>query len=345
MDCNIDMVMVGGRHPINVRYDVGFKSDGKITALNLRVLFNSGISKDFIENIKKYNWCNLSFDIKLCKTNLTSKSSMWAPGGVQGSFVAEAIIEHVASVLFLETNTVRRKNLHSYESLILFYDFVNEEAKNYTLPTIFDKLTATLDYKNRAETVRKFNCTNKWKKRGISSVPIVYMVHCYPVPGGVSIFNDASIAVEVGGIELGQGLWTKVKQMTAFCLEKLCENESLLERVRIIQTDTLSMLQGGKLEGAAHQNRAVLACDILIGRLIPLKHSLQEENGAVSWVSLISKAVQHSINLSASSFFVPSLNNARYLNYGAATSEVKIDILSGETTILRSDISYDCGQN
>ncbi|KAJ1696193.1 hypothetical protein LUZ63_004705 [Rhynchospora breviuscula] len=357
MDRNTDMVMVGGRHPINVRYDVGFKSDGKITALNLRVLFNSGISKDyspvmprdFIENVKKYNWCNLSFDIKLCKTNLTSKSSMRAPGGVQGSFVAEAIIEHVASVLSLETNTVRRKNLHSYESLILFYDFVNEEAKNYTLPAIFDKLTATLDYKNRAETVRKFNCTNKWKKQGISSVPIVYMVHCYPVPGRVSIFNDASIAVEVGGIELGQGLWTKVKQMTAFCLEKLCENESLLERVHIIQTDTLSMPQGGQTGGSSTSESSCaavqLACDILIGRLIPLKHSLQEENGAVSWVSLISKAVQHSINLSASSFFVPSLNNARYLNYGAATSEVEIDILTGETTILRSDLSYDCGQS
>jgi xanthine dehydrogenase molybdopterin-binding subunit B len=303
MNRNIDMVMVGGRHPLQVQYDIGFKSDGTITALNLYVLINAGISKDysplfpiaFIENLKKYNWGNLSFDIRLCKTNLTSKSSMRAPGDVQGSFVAEAIIEHVASVLSLETDTIRRKNLHSFDSLMFFYENVNEEANNYTLPSIYDKLTLSSDYKNRVELVRNFNSANRWKKRGISSVPIVYMVYCFQTPGRVSVLNDGSIVVEVGGIELGQGLWTKVKQMTAFCLEQLWEDgsEKLLDRVRIIQADTLSMVQGWITAGSTTSESSCaavqLACNVLVERLKPVKDRLQEEQDDVSWDSLISQ--------------------------------------------------------
>jgi abscisic-aldehyde oxidase len=57
------------------------------------------------------------------------------------------------------------------------------------------------------------------------------------------VLNDGSIVVEVGGIEIGQGLWTKVQQMTAFALGKLWPDggESLLERVRVLRT-------GGHLE-------------------------------------------------------------------------------------------------
>ncbi|KAJ3707261.1 hypothetical protein LUZ61_010966 [Rhynchospora tenuis] len=359
MDRNTDMVTVGGRHPLKVKYDIGFKSDGRITALNLYVLINAGITRDyspyfplkFIESIKKYNWGNLAFDVRVCKTNLTSKSSMRAPGDLQGSFVADAIIEHVASVLSQEANHVRRKNLHSFESLMLFYEGVNEEANNYTLPSIFDKLSASPDYKSRAEAVCNFNYANKWKKRGISSVPIVYMVYCFPIPGRVSVFNDASIVVEVGGVELGQGLWTKVKQMTAFCLGQLWEDgsEKLLERVRIIQADTLSMVQGWITAGSTTSESSCaavqLACNVLVERLKPLKDRLQEEKGAVSWDLLISQAVKEYVNLSASSLHVPSQNSAKYLIYGAGTSEVEVDILTGATTILRSDLSYDCGQS
>ncbi|BAF13481.2 Os03g0798101 [Oryza sativa Japonica Group] len=54
--------------------------------------------------------------------------------------------------------------------------------------------------------------------------------------------NDGSIA---GGFEIGQGLWTKVKQMTAFALGQLCDD---LDKVHVIliQADTLSMIHQGE---------------------------------------------------------------------------------------------------
>ncbi|KAG6489381.1 hypothetical protein ZIOFF_050650 [Zingiber officinale] len=397
LDRSTDMVMVGGRHPMKITYSVGFKSDGKITALYLNLLVNAGISEDYsplishaiITCLKKYNWGALAFDIKLCKTNLTSKSSMRAPGQVQGSYIAEAIIERVASFLSLDVDVVRKRNLHTYESLKFFYGSSSGEAPEYTLPAIVDELFTSASYFNRLEMVLHFNSCNKWKKRGISWVPIVYEVEPMPTPGKVSILNDGSIVVEVGGIEIGQGLWTKVKQMAAFGLEhsesllqftacdhnfsnrflvpclasvhfisdffsalpaKLWDEEKkyLLDRVRIIQADTLSLVQGGLTAGSTKSEASCeavrLACSILVSRLKPLKQSLEEQMGSISWDTLITQANLQYVNLSASTFWVAD-DTSSYLNYGAAISEVEIDVLTGATTILRADLTYDCGQS
>ncbi|KAG6499233.1 hypothetical protein ZIOFF_038990 [Zingiber officinale] len=50
------------------------------------------------------------------------------------------------------------------------------------------------------------------------------------------------------------------------------------------------------------------------------------------------------VNLSASAYWVPEVK-LDYLNYGAAISEVEVDIHTGATTILRIDLTYDCEQS
>ncbi|KAK2967332.1 hypothetical protein RJ640_000354 [Escallonia rubra] len=170
-------------------------------------------------------------------------------------------------------------------------------------------------------------------------------------PGKVSILKDGSVVVEVGGIELGQGLWTKVKQMTAFALSAIqCHGtDELLEKVRVIQSDSLSLIQGGFTAGSTTSETSCeavrLCCNILVERLAPLKQKLQEQMGSVVWDSLILQAHLQAVNLSASSYFVPDFTSMEYLNYGAAVSEVEVNLLTGETTILRADLIYDCGQS
>ncbi|XP_021892683.1 indole-3-acetaldehyde oxidase-like, partial [Carica papaya] len=354
-----DMMMAGGRHPMKITYSVGFKSDGKITALQLVILIDAGMSPDvssimpmgIVGALKKYDWGALSFDIKLCKTNLPSKSAMRAPGDVQGSFIAEAVIENVASILSMEVDTVRHINLHTPNSLDLFYHHSAGETEEYTLPSLWDKLAMSSSYSQRIEIVKDFNRRNKWHKRGISRVPIVHEVSVIRAPGKVSILSDGSIVVEVGGIELGQGLWTKVKQMAAYALSLIqCEGMvNLLDKVRVIQSDTLSLIQGGLTAGSTTSEsccQAVqLCCSVLVERLTSLKQRLQQKMGSVKWEMLIRQAYMESVNLSASSLYVPDFASMRYLNYGAAVSEVEINLLTGSTTILRTDIVYDCGQS
>ncbi|KAG2632971.1 hypothetical protein PVAP13_2NG134400 [Panicum virgatum] len=297
---NTDMVMVGGRHPVKACYSVGFKSDGKITALHLDLLINAGISPD---------------------------ASPIIPD-TQGSLIADAIIEHVASVLSVDANSVREKNFHTYDTLQLFYPDNAGEASEYTLHSIFDRLASTSSYLDRAESIKQFNSSNKWWKRGISCVPLIFRAEQKPAPARVSVLNDGSIVVEVGGIEIGQGLWTKVQQMTAFALGQLWENgyEDLLERVRVIQADTLNLIQGGLTAGSTGSEAScaatLQACNMLIGRLKPVLDRLQQQSENVSWDTLISQASKENVYLSASAYWVPDQDSYRYLNYGAGISEV-----------------------
>lgn len=359
LDRKTDMIMAGGRHPMKITYSVGFKSNGKITALQLDILINAGLSPDIspimphniLGPLKKYDWGALSFDIKVCKTNHSSKSAMRAPGEVQGSFIAEAVIEHVASTLSMDVDSVRSINLHTYNSLNLFYGSNADEPLEYTLPSIWDKLAMSSSLHQRTEMVKEFNMDNKWRKRGISRIPIVHEFFVRPTPGKVSILSDGSIVVEVGGIELGQGLWTKVKQMAAFGLSSIqCDGVGdLLDKVRVIQSDSLSLIQGGFTAGSTTSESSCeavrLCCNILVERLRPLRERLQDQMGSIKWEMLIDQAYMLSVNLSASSFFVPDLTSMQYRTYGAAVSEVEVNILTGETTILQTDIIYDCGQS
>ncbi|XP_023533499.1 indole-3-acetaldehyde oxidase-like isoform X1 [Cucurbita pepo subsp. pepo] len=353
-----DMIMMGGRHPMKITYNVGFKSNGKITALDLEILVDAGMSCDIspvmphniVNALKKYDWGALSFDIKVCKTNHTSKSAMRAPGEVQGSFIAEAVIEHVASTLCMDVDTIRKVNLHTFDSLSRFFKDVGE-PQEYTLPSIWDRLATSSNLKQRTEMLNEFNSCNRWKKRGLSRIPITHEVLLRPTPGKVSILTDASVVVEVGGIELGQGLWTKVRQMVAYALSSIeCDGTgNLLEKVRVVQSDTVSLIQGGCTAGSTTSESSCeavrLCCNILVERLQPLKKRLEEKTGSVKWDVLISQANLESVNLSVNSMYIPDFVSMRYLNYGVAVSEVEINLLTGETSVLRSDIIYDCGQS
>ncbi|KAL5575105.1 hypothetical protein UlMin_016804 [Ulmus minor] len=359
LDRKTDMIMAGGRHPMRITYNVGFKSDGKITALELEILVDAGMSVDLsalmpetiLGTLKKYDFGALSFEIKVCKTSNPSRSAMRAPGEVQGSYIAEAVIEHIASFLSLEVDSVRSRNLHTYNSLSLFYEEIAGEVQEYTLPSIWDNLAISSSFNQRTQTVKEFNRSSRWRKRGISRVPVVYKVAMRPTPGKVIILRDGSVAVEVGGMELGQGLWTKVKQMAAFALASIhCEGtENLLDKVRVIQGDTLSVIQGGFTAGSTTSEASCaavkLCCDILVERLTPLKERLEQQMGPIKWEMLVFQGHTQAVNMAASTLYVPDLPSMRYLNYGAAVSEAKVNLLTGETTILQVDMIYDCGQS
>lgn len=87
-------------------------------------------------------------------------------------------------------------------------------------------------------------------------------------------------------------------------------------------------------------------CSILNDRLKPLKEALGEN---YIWQDLITKAYYSGIDLSARfRFGNPSTKYSNFYSYdvyGAAVSEVLIDVLTGETQIKRVDILYDAGES
>lgn len=360
LDRKTDMIITGGRHPIKANYTVGLKNDGSITALHVDLFINGGHTVDLspiiplnvVSSMKKYNWGALSFDYKVCRTNLPSKSAMRGPGDVQGSFIAETIIEHVAEILSLDPAVVREKNIHTLESTKLFYGSCVNSSFDYTFPSILEKLKQSASLTERMQNIGDFNVANRWFKRGLSWIPCFYPVKLQPRPARVTVFKDGSIAVEVGGVELGQGIWTKVKQMTAYALGQLWQGLSgdIMQRVRIFQADSISLAHGGLTAGSTTSEESCeavqQACNILIERLRPIQTLLNKRNpNGFSWMDLIFQAQLQSVDLSAQVYWVPDSSASDYLNYGAAASEVEVDLLSGATTIIQTDIIYDCGRS
>ena len=69
-------------------------------------------------------------------------------------------------------------------------------------------------YNNGYLQVEEFNASNRWKKRGINLLPMVYPVEYFPFKYNVLVaiyHNDGTVAVSHGGTECGQGINTKVQ--------------------------------------------------------------------------------------------------------------------------------------
>eukprot|EP00250_Pteridium_aquilinum_P022285 c25340_g1_i2 orf=145-4443(+) len=360
LDRKTDMILMGGRHPTKTLYSVAFKSDGKVTGLRARIFVDGGWSEDLspflplliARGLRKYNWGSMDIDFAVCKTNVSSKSAMRGPGHLQGSFIADTVLEHVAAVLGLEVHTVITRNMHTLDTASLFYPLTDMTGgvEGYTLPSMWNMALERMEVKQK--DIVSFNVANMWLKRGLSVLPCVYDVQQTSKPARVSIFHDGSIVVEVGGIELGQGLWTKVKQATVHGLSQLIPPSMAAEsmKVRVVQADTISLPHGGLTansttsEGSCEAVRQ--ACQLLVERLLPLKLKKEQElSSSVSWHDLISSAEAGEVNLSAHVHWFPEKSKSDYLNYGVAATEVEVNTLTGNVTILQSDIIYDCGKS
>ena len=82
------------------------------------------------------------------------------------------------------------------------------------------------------EKVEEFNRNNRWKKRGINLLPMIYPIEYPPFRYNIliAILHDGgSIAVSHGGIEMGQGINTKVILFLIFKSDMfLVKNDFLL---------------------------------------------------------------------------------------------------------------------
>ena len=78
--------------------------------------------------------------------------------------------------------------------------------------------------------------------------------------------------------------------------------------------------------------------------LEPVRKQMTSES--YTWKELIEKALKMKLNLSV--MYLSKAEDSKDITLydvdAAACSEVLIDVLTGETQILRTDILYDCGQ-
>lgn len=155
----------------------------------------------------------------------------------------------------------------------------------------------------------------------------------------VSIHHgDGSVSVTVGGIEMGQGLNTKVAQTAAHILGVP------LDIICVKPSNTLStpnsIVSGGSQGSEISCFAIQKACEVLNSRLKPIK----EKNQGAQWSKIIDNAYENNIDLVGTYMFkVPDVKT--YDIWGTTCCELEVDILSGNILIRRVDIMEDVGES
>ena len=73
---------------------------------------------------------------------------------------------------------------------------------------IIQRIKDSSGYEQRKSEVSAFNATNRWKKRGLSLVPMLYGQYDYTAKFHIllSIYQgDGTISISCGAVEMGQG--------------------------------------------------------------------------------------------------------------------------------------------
>ena len=350
---DIDMSITGHRHPFKVLYNVGFNSEGRFSALDVRLWNNAGYSYDLSMNVmvramlhidNTYQFHNVQVRGQVCKTHLPSNTAFRGFGGPQALFECETIVEHVAAYLKLDPVTVRLRNLYQEGDLTHFA----QPLERWHIPRLMEELIKSSDFIERQKLVQEFNKSNTYRKRGLSILPtkfgIAFTAKFFNQAGAlVHIYKDGSVLLTHGGTEMGQALHTKMISIAAEVLG--CE----VNRVRISETSTDTVANtsptaasvSSDLNGMAVQN----ACEQIRERLDKLRVG---ENANLSWEDLVKRAYFERIDLCAHGFYAASeplgadfANNRASYNYftqGTAVSEVELDTLTGDWHLLRVDI-------
>jgi xanthine dehydrogenase/oxidase len=107
------------------------------------------------------------------------------------------------------------------------------------------------------------------------------------------------------------------------------------------------------------------ACEQIQARLMPVRKQMEKDGQPVPWNSLIESAFYQRVDLSAHGYYAVDSDRCGYdwnhptcgtdnsqrgmpFNYftqGVACSEVEIDCLTGDSTVLRTDINMDIGKS
>ena len=382
-----DNDITGKRHAYASTFDVGFDDDGLILGLDITLVSRAGFSagltepvllKSVVQADSAYWLPNVSIRGFGARTNTHSSTAMRGFGAPQGALVTEVVIDSIARRLGIDPAVVRQRNYYRAEQSDDPQEWgtttpYGQKVQGGVLRRLVEQLTESSDYVARRAEIATFNAGSPVLKRGIALTPlkfgISYELRYLNQAGAlVDVYTDGSVTVTHSGIEMGQGVSTKILQVVA---QELGVG---VDRVRISDTDTDKVpntsataastccdLNGMAARQAARRIRDRLA-KVAADRLdaspddVEFADGLVRANGAALTFGEVAQAAHDDcVQLWSDGFYsTPDLwwdeaimrgHPFFYFCYGASVSEVVVDTLTGEARVLRADLLNDVGQS
>ena len=356
----LDMALTGKRHPFLARYEAGFAQDGRIRGVRIHLFSDGGWSLDLSGPVisRAMFHCDNAYLLPaaeitgaICKTHKTSQTAFRGFGGPQGMLVIEEILDQAARRLSMAPEILRERNLYRVGDTAVYGQAIKDANR---IGTIWRQLKDTSDFDQRRLEIQDFNAAQTYRKRGLAITPMKFGISftaTFMNQAGalVLIYRDGSVQVNHGGTEMGQGLHTKIGQIAAEALG--IAPESI--RVMPTRTDKVPNTSATAASASTDLNGAAVldACTQLKERLAPVAAELGEHD----FKKLVDAAYRRRISLSAQGFYrTPGLKYDpvtlsgkpfHYYAWGAAVSEVEVDLFTGAFQIRRVDILEDVGSS
>ena len=225
LDRKDDLAWTGKRHPFRITYKVGCDRLGRITAFDVVMDANGGYYEDFTVAIMERAMLGIDgayflptsrIEGRSCKTHLPSNTAFRGFGAPQATLAMEIILSEIAHTVSLPLLEVQKINFYKEGDETPYGQKVYEVASPYLL----ERLDERINLGQKRKEVDEFNRTHRFVKRGIGFVPVKYGIgftatFLNQANALVYVYSDGSISVSHGGIEMGQGLYTKIQKIVA----------------------------------------------------------------------------------------------------------------------------------
>ncbi len=290
-----DTGMIGKRHAYYAQYQVAIDrgettpgNKGIIQGLSNKMWGDGGAFYDcsfVVSNCiitrgdNAYQIPNFQAQIDVCRTNTAPATAMRAFGDVQGKVMLENAVDDAAFSIGMTAEEVREINLYNRGDVTPF----GQPLTYCYMKDVWAYLKKVAKYEEKLKEVQKYNRENKWRKRGLSMVPVKYgsgynLTMLEQAGAFLSIYQgDGSIIIHQGGVEMGQGLLTVVRQVASYILNvpmTLIEVES--PKTNIITNPTST----GASTGTCYSAEAVKrVCEQMRSRITEFGYDMLKTNG------------------------------------------------------------------
>ncbi|MCD4833679.1 MAG: molybdopterin-dependent oxidoreductase [Bacteroidales bacterium] len=270
-----DMQMTGKRHPYSSDFKIGLNKDYKILAFKTTMYQNGGAANDLSPAIMErtlfhstnaYYIPNTEVTVYSCKTNLPPNTAFRGFGGPQGMFVIEAAIAKAACQLNIPTSEIQKKNFIKENDEFQY----GQIAENANIDHCYKTADKTYRIEQIEQKIQEFNSKNTNYKKGMAIMPICFGISFTKTPMNqaralVHIYQDGSIGISTGAVEMGQSVNTKMIQVAASVFSINTERIKLesTNTTRVANTSPTAASSGADLNG----NALRIACNTLLERL------------------------------------------------------------------------------
>ncbi|WP_408027863.1 xanthine dehydrogenase molybdopterin binding subunit [Tenacibaculum litoreum] len=375
-----DLRMTGKRHPYSSFYKIGLTKDFKIKAFEAEFLQNSGAAADLSPAIAErtlfhatnsYFVPNVNTTVYSCKTNLPPNTAFRGFGGPQGMFVIESAIADAADKIGINKRLIQEANLLAENDEFSYGQIATEvQAQNSWFSAKEQYQLEQLEHE-----VADFNNKNDHYKKGISLMPIAFGISFTNTPMNharalVHIYQDGSVGVSTGAVEMGQSVNTKMLQVAQSVLGISPDKVKLetTNTTRVANTSPSAASSTADLNGKATE----MACNSLVERLTEVaadmlstkKENISFKEDAVfvndkkselTWEALITEAMLRRVALSENAHYATPIihfdktkekgHPFAYHVYGTAITTVTVDCIRGNYEIDSVKIVHDFGKS